>query len=107
MDEKNEIVVIRMSGEAKLRAAVQIGSRMRSLGYKPHDYGALELGINLEPGWLQGLNARPTLAQLTVVARKLGLRVVIGDINLVPLPLQQDPTRKKAAAGIDNGLRRD
>ena len=96
MTEKHEIVGVEMATEARLRISNQIIMQMQKLGYTAFNYDVLELGFELQPGWPVDMHAQPTLAQLVIVATKLGLRIVIGDMNLVPLSLRQD-----AVAGED------
>ena len=84
MPDKNEMVVIEIATEGRLRLYGQITARMEKSGFNPCDWKQLHLGFELPAGWPIDMNAQPTLAQLTVLARKLKMRIVIGDINLVP-----------------------
>ena len=84
MSENNELVKIEMLSDARLRLYTQITSQMEKLGYNPVDYGGLELGFELPANWPVDINAQPMLAELVVVARKLGLRIIVNDLNLIP-----------------------
>jgi len=85
MSEKGEIVTIEMVSSDRLKLYGQITGRMEKLGYNPCDYGALNLGFELPANWPVDKDDEPTLAQLTVVARKLKMRIVIENLNLIPL----------------------
>lgn len=85
MPDKNEMVTIEMAGSDRLRLYGQITGRMERLEYNPCDYGALNLGFELPANWPEDKDAQPTMAQLVVVARKLKMRIVIDNLNLVPL----------------------
>jgi len=98
MTKKNEIVVVEMPTEARLRISNQIVVRMQKLGYTPFNFEALHLGFELAPGWPIDVHAQPTMAELVVVAGKLGMCIVIGDINLVPL--QQDATSQESGGVV-------
>jgi len=86
MHEKNETVILELNTEARLRLNNQIVEAMANKGYLAYQFEKLNLGFELPSGWPVDINSQPTLAQLTVFAHKLGLRIVIGDVNLVPLP---------------------
>ena len=77
-------VVIDMSSEGRLRLYGQVTAQMEKLGYNPVDYASLYLGFELPAGWPVDMNALPTLAQLTVLAHKLKMRITISDLNLAP-----------------------
>jgi len=85
MSEKGEMVTIEMVSSDRLKLYGQITSRMENLGYNPCDYGALNLGFELPANWPVDKEAQPTLAQLVVVAKKLKMRIVIDNLNLIPL----------------------
>lgn len=80
-----EMVSIEMVSSDRLRLYSQITGWMEKLGYNPCDYGALNLGFKLPTNWPVDIHAEPTLAQLIVVARKLKMRIVIDNLNMVPL----------------------
>jgi len=84
MPGENETVVIEMVTDDKLRLYSDITAQMKRLGYNPCDYGSLNLGFELPADWPVGVNAQPTLAQLTVLARKLNMRVIINHLILEP-----------------------
>lgn len=85
MNEPHEMIVIEMATEARLRLSNQVAAAMEKKGYTPYDWPALDLGFELPAGWPADINAQPTMAQLIVIARKLEVRIVIGDLNLTPL----------------------
>lgn len=84
MRDKNETVVIEMFPDARLRLYGQITSQMEKLDYNPADYKALNLGLELPADWPVGENTELTLAQLTVLALKLNMRITISDLHVVP-----------------------
>jgi hypothetical protein len=83
--EANELVVIEMAASDRIRLGQQICSRMQQLGFAPYDYDKLQLGIDLPVNWPEDKDSQPTLAQLTVLAVKLKMRICIGDLNMTPL----------------------
>ncbi len=85
MPGENEIVVVELSPEGRLRLYGQITAAMEKAGYNPCDYDSLKLGFELPAGWPVDKDAEVTLAQITVLAVKLGLRIMIGDLNVIPL----------------------
>lgn len=85
MPEKGEMVTIEMVSSDRIRLYGQITGQMEELGYNPCDYRALDLGFELPANWPVDKEAQPTLAQLIVVARKLRMRIIIDNLNLVPL----------------------
>jgi len=85
MSDRNEIVVIDMVSAERLKLYGQITTRMKELGYNPCDYNGLELGIDLPPDWPMDMNDHPTMAQLIVLARKLRIKIVISNLDMIPL----------------------
>lgn len=84
MRDDNEIVTIEMSPGDRLRLQGQINERMEKLGLNPGDWNSLDLGFDLSDGWPVDMNAQPTISELTVLARKLKMRVIVADLNMVP-----------------------
>ena len=84
MDE-NEIVTIEMAASDRLRLDQQINNRMEKLGYTAYNYSRLDLGFELPINWPADMNCQLTLSQLTVIAVKLKMRIVIDNINMMPL----------------------
>jgi len=91
MDDKNnghephEIIVTNFSVATRMRIAEQINRQIKEKGFGSDDYASLDLGIDLPRGWPYNMNSQPTLAQLTVFAKKLGMRITIGEVDLSPL----------------------
>jgi hypothetical protein len=85
MADENERVTIEMAASDRLRLDQQINGRMEKLGYTPYNYAELELGFELPANWPADMNCQLTLAQLTVIAVKLNMRIIIDNINMVPL----------------------
>jgi len=85
MSKNGEMVKIEMLSDARLRLYTQITSQMVKFGYNPVDYDSLNLGFKLPAGWPVDIDAQPTLAELVVVAGKLGLQIIINDLNLIPV----------------------
>jgi len=84
MVAENEIVTIEMAASDRLRLDCQINDRMEKLGFARFDYASLELGFELPMNWPADMNCQLTLAQLTVIANKLKMRVIIDNLNLIP-----------------------
>ena len=84
MADENETIAIDLSSEGKLRLYGQVTARMEELGYNPMDYDSLKLGFELPAGWPVDIKCEVTLAQLTVLACKLKMRIIISDLNLFP-----------------------
>ena len=84
MIDENETVVIEMVPDARLRLYGQITGQMEKLGYNPADYSKLNLGFELPADWPVGEDTELTLAQLTVLAMKLNMRITISDLHMVP-----------------------
>jgi hypothetical protein len=79
----SEIVKIELLSPDKMMLSNQITTRMTMLGLGA-DINKLDLGFTLPENWPIDLNDQPTLAQLTVVARKLKMNIVISSIDLYP-----------------------
>ena len=81
----NEMVKVELSAESRLKLAGQLNVRMEKLGFGTDNYKELGLGFDLPEGWPIDINAQPTLPQLAVLAVKLKMRLVIDELNLVPM----------------------
>jgi len=84
MSDENETITIEMNPDGRLRLYGQITAQMEKLGLNPCDYRQLKLGFELAANWPVDINAQPTLAQLTVVAVKLKMRIIIDNLTLMP-----------------------
>lgn len=84
MSKNGEMVKIEMLSDARLWLSEQINSQMERLGYNPADYTALDLGFELPAGWPVDIDAQPTLGELIIIAKKLGFRIIINNLNLTP-----------------------
>lgn len=82
--DKNETVIVELVHEARLRLYSQITAQMESKGLNSADFNQLGLGFELPAGWPVDVNSQPTLAQLTVIAKKLDMQIIINDLNLYP-----------------------
>ena len=78
----NEIVVVEVASDVKLRLYGHLTARMQELGYAPGDYKALHLGVDLPLTWPVNCGYEVTLAQLVVLAQKLQMRIVITNFCL-------------------------
>ena len=83
MSDENEIVTIEMAASNRLRLDCQINDRMEKLGFRRFNYAELGLGFELPLNWPADMNCQLTLSQLTVIANKLNMRIVIDNLNLV------------------------
>lgn len=84
MSDENERVTIEMAAGDRLRVDQQINGRMEKLGHTPYDYSKLGLRFELPANWPADMDCQLTLAQLTVIAVKLDMRIVIDNLNLIP-----------------------
>ena len=80
--DPNEIVVIDMSNADRLKLDRQIGDRMEELGHNRLDYDSLNLGFHLAVNWPGDKDCEITLAQLTVLAVKLKMKIVISNLDI-------------------------
>ncbi len=87
MADPNEMISVELYPDALLGLYGHITGRMEQMGLIPGDFDSLDLALALPPGW-PGVDTQPTLAQLIVVAGKLGLRITI--TNLIVSPLHQN-----------------
>ena len=85
MNAGNERVTIEMAASDRIRLDQQINDRMSKLGFTPYDYDSLELGFDLPAMWPADMSCQLTLSQLCVIAVKLDMRIIIDDLNMVPL----------------------
>jgi len=76
-----EIVTIEMGPSDRMRLAEQIDAMMHKLGYG--DYAALRLGFDLPANWPADFRSEISLYQLGILARRLQMRVVISNLDLV------------------------
>ena len=83
MSEPNEIAVIELATSDRIRLGQQIRDRMQQLGFTA--YKELALGSDLPANWPEDKDSEITLAQLTVLAVRLKMRICIGDLNMTPL----------------------
>ncbi len=84
--DNNQIVVIDLPPEARMRLSNQILRRMEGMGLAAFNYDALELGFHLRAEWPTDPAVEITLAQLVVLTTKLKMRLTIADANLSPMP---------------------
>ena len=100
MPEPNEIVVIELSPEGRMRLSNQILRRMEDMGLLPFRYDALELGFHLPLGWPDDPKVEITLAQLAVLMNKLNMRLTIGELNAAPMPAKSTGIAQLIEAGL-------
>jgi len=94
-DDANEMVVLELAPDALLRLYSNITGRMQSLGMNSADWRELGPGLDLPAGWPIDKDARPTLAELVVIARKLQMRITIRELSMQPL----SETKESQSAG--------
>jgi len=82
MSESIEIVTVELGTKNKVELKSVIDQRMEDLGIEPGNFAALEIGCKLDEGWPADKNCQPSLAEYVVVARRLGLQVVLNNIEL-------------------------
>jgi len=83
VSEQNEIVVIDLTPADRLRLDQQINDRMAKLGYDRYGYHNLGLGFWLPISWPTDKDSELNLAQLTVLARKLGMRILVTNLEMI------------------------
>ena len=83
MADKNEIVTVDLGIEGRLRLSNQIYAAMEKRGLPPYEYRHLALGFELPMSWPADSDCEITLAQLVVLSKKLDMKIIIGDINLI------------------------
>jgi len=79
----NETVVVVMERGDRLRLDQQICDRMQAMSLQAYDYKKLDLGFDLPVNWPADMACEVTLAQLTVLARKLEMRIEITNLDLL------------------------
>ena len=77
-----EIVKIELTPELRLRLAEQLQMGLIHR-YGTEDFNELKLGFKLGPTW--PLEGEVLLSQLIVLAHKLKMQIIIGDIALAPI----------------------
>ena len=91
MHEPNEIVVIELSPEGRMRLSGQIYSRMEELRLIPFRYDALDLGFHLPADWPDNPAVEITMAQPVVLMQRLEMRLTISELNAAPMPAATNP----------------
>jgi len=81
MRDDNEIVIIEMVHRNRLILLNQITAQIERTELT---WDTLDLGFELPAEWPIDVKAQPTISQLIVLAKKLKMRVVIADLNMVP-----------------------
>jgi len=84
MRDKNEIVTIEMATGDRLRLDTQLADQMEKLGYGRYGYNKLGLGFDLPLNWPADKDLEITFAQLTVLAVKLRMKIIITNLDMVP-----------------------
>jgi len=89
MDAENEIVSVDLDYGDKVALLGASQQRMEAMGLRPEDFSSLHLGFAVPPGWPVEHGCEPTLAQLVVLTRKLGMRLVITGVRVEPMRLME------------------
>ena len=82
---ENETIVIELNCEDRIELYGKITSAMKKMGYESLDYGSLDLGFELPVDWPVGSIEEPceiTLAQLTIIAVKLKMKMKITGLDM-------------------------
>lgn len=85
MTDPKEIVVIELAHDRRIKLYSDITAQMERLGLNYASWDSLDCGLHLPAGWPIDKDAQPTLTELVVVAAKLKMKIVITDVNVVPL----------------------
>ena len=96
--DKNETVTVEIVPASRLRVSGQIADAMEKKGIVAYDYEKLGLGIELPAGWPADRDAQPTLAELVVFAAKLDMKIIIGDLNMVPRKKKSEENQTRLGA---------
>ncbi|HIJ67246.1 MAG TPA: hypothetical protein HPP51_03055 [Planctomycetes bacterium] len=83
-DKGIQVVSVDLNYADAMKLAAQLNDRMEQLGHAAGDWAALDLGFELPANWPTDKDSLPTLPQLTVMAYKLGMRLVINGLDLYP-----------------------
>ena len=86
MADKNETVTIKLSADNRRKLMAQLVERTEQAGHKVRPiycFDCLESGLDLHSHW--PVEGEVTLAQLVVLAVKLKARIVISNVNIVPM----------------------
>ena len=102
MADTKQILTIELASGDRLRLDQQINDRLESLGYKRFDYGSLGLGFKLDADWPGDQDCEITLAQLTVLAVKLKMRIIVTNLDIVAR--KESQSRKESDDGNDGRL---
>ena len=84
--DTNQIIVIDLPPEARMRLNNQILRGMEDMDLTAFYYKALDLGFDLPVDWPLNPAVEITLAQIVVLTQKLNMRLTIGNLNLSPMP---------------------
>lgn len=82
VQQSNELVVIEMPSSELMRLLAQINARIEELYECQLSIEQLVPGLNLPYGWPLREDAKPTLSQLVVIAKKLKMKLVITNIYM-------------------------
>jgi len=86
MADKNETVVVKLSADNRRKLSSQLVAMMVQEGHriKPaRMFDDLDAGLDLHSYW--PVKGEVTLAQLVILAAKLKARIVISNVNIVPM----------------------
>jgi len=79
--DKNQTIAVELNNSDRLKLDCQIRERLKLLGYESENVLDLKLGCELAEGW--PLTGPVTLAELTIVAYKLKMQIVISNLDMV------------------------
>lgn len=98
MSKKKEIEIV--SVQLKARGIAAIGRIVReamTAKFGESDFAKFDLGFELPDKFLQIDGPQPSLAQLTVLAKRLELQIKITHVELMPIIAESETTGKKDA----------
>lgn len=85
-----ERVTVELSTAGRIRLSEQIRVRMEAMHYTAYDYRKLGLGFDLPITWPADKDSELTLAQLTVLAVKLNMNILISDYGIDLIPAKEN-----------------
>ncbi|MBW8017095.1 MAG: hypothetical protein FVQ82_12995 [Planctomycetes bacterium] len=84
MNKGIKIVKIELERYVKLQLKSDIDQRMEECGVSADNFAALDLGIDFPEGWPADKDCEPTMAELVVLAGKLGMQVIVPIVKMRP-----------------------
>ena len=85
----SECVTIEMVTVDRIPLYSNLTGRIEKMGMNYASCNSRGPGIDLPDDWPAGVDSQPTLSELVVVTRKLGMKIVITNLNVVPVDYEK------------------